>query len=155
MGSILTSVRQLLVEGIADTAAFTTPDPTTNQTPDVRFGYKANWKAREKVFTGSAEFDHSTVALKAARTVRDEQATFELVLLVSGIGQTEEQVSDRMDVLGEAVEEWVAVHANWSGAIFGLKWITISGRGSQTCLFNDQGVLVERIYPITYNARLT
>jgi len=155
MGSVITAVRQLVVAGLAGTAEFTTPDPATNQRPDVRFGWKANWTAREKVWTGNAEFDHSSASMRAAKTFRDEQATFELVLLISGLSQTEEQVSERMDVLGGAVEDWCATHANWNGAIDGLAWIAIEGRGSQTALFNDKGVLLERIYPITYRARLT
>jgi hypothetical protein len=155
MGSLITAVRSLVVAGIAATPEFSTPDPETNQTPDVSFGWKANWQAREKVWTGNAEFEHSTASLRATKTFRDEQATFELVLLISGISQTEEQVSDRMDVIGGAVEDWCATHANWDSQITGLLWVAIEGRGSQTALFNDKGVLLERIYPITYRARLT
>lgn len=155
MGSLITAVRSLVVDGIAATTAFTTPDPTTHQKPDARFGWRADWKAREKVWTGNTEFTHSSASMRSGKTFRNEEATFELTLLIAGVGQTEEQVSQRMDVLGAAVEDWCAVHGNWDGQVVGLNWIAIEGHGSQTALFNDKGVLLERVYPITYRARLT
>lgn len=155
MGSLITAVRSLVVDGIGGTPEFNSPDPATNQTPDIRFGWRMDWKAREKVWTGNAEFEHSSASMRATKTYRDEQATFELTLLITGISQTEEQVSQRMDVLGGAVEDWCATHANWDGRVDGLVWVAIEGRGSQTALFTDKGLLLERVYPITYRGRVT
>lgn len=153
--SLVTAVRTLVLNGIKATPAFTTPDPTTKQKPDVRFGWKNGWTAREKVFTGAVEFNHKSASMRPDKTFRKEDATFELILHLAGLGQTEEQVSVRMDTLGLAIEDWVATHANWNGQVTGLNWVQIQGRGSQTPAFNDKGVLLERVYPINYNARLT
>lgn len=155
MASLITSVRNLVIDGIKATEAFQVPNPETKQYADARFGWRADWKAREKVFTGAVVFNHESASMRAGKTFRNEDATFELVLLIAGLGQTEEQVSERMDALGLAVEDWCATHANWAGQITGLNWIQIEGAGSQNPAFNDKGVLLERIYPINYNARLT
>jgi hypothetical protein len=155
MGSLITAVRSLVVAGIAATPEFSTPDPETNQTPDVSFGWKANWQARERVFTTNVEFDHQPASMRATKTYRDENAGFDLTILISGISQTEEQASERALTLGAAVEDWCATHANWDGQVTGLNWLQISGRGTLTAAFGDKGVLVELTYPIVYRARLT
>ena len=155
MATLVNAVRRLVTDEIARLPEFTTPDPVTAQMPEVRFGWKANWSAREKVFTSNVVFDHAPASMRATKTYRNEEAGFDLVLLVTGVSQTEEEVSDRLDVLGGAVEDWVPTHASWDGEVAGLIWLQIEGQGSQTAAFGGKGVLVERTYPFKYRARLT
>lgn len=155
MASIITAVRSLVLAGLRSTTAFNVPDPVTKQKPDVQFGWKNDWKAREKVFTSNARFTHAPASMRAVKTFRNEDGGFDLVILIAGIAQDAETVCDRALALGETVEDWCATHANWQGQIPGLNWLQISGEGSLAEAYGDKGVLAELTYPITYQARLT
>jgi hypothetical protein len=147
MGSILVDVRKLLIDNLANLPEFTDAETT--------FGYKVGSKRREKVWTQNARFTHAPANMRATKTFRDEQATFELVILVEGIAKTVEETSSRAMELGHAAEDWLATHASWEGEVTGLVWLQVEGDGALTEAFNDNGSIAELIYPISYRARLT
>lgn len=147
MTTQIVAVRSLLIDAVAELAALADVEVT--------FGYRPNSKRRERVWTQRAELEESTVAARRAeRTIRDESATFEVVVWVEGIGQDALWTAGRAVEIGAEVEEWVDVHANWTGALPGLKWITVSGRGSLTEAYADKGTLAELVLPVSYQARI-
>lgn len=147
MGSLIVAVRSLLIDGIKDIPALAGVE--------VRFGYRQGSKARERIWTQRADLEEQAHdARRAERTIRNEVATFQVVVLVEGIGRDAEWTATRSVEIGAEIEEWVDVHANWRGALHGLKWVIVSGSGSLTEAFNDKGTLAELILPITYEARI-
>lgn len=147
MGTQIVAVRSLLVDGVS---ALPTLDGV-----EVNLGYRVNSKKRERVWTQNAKFDHQPASMRAVKTFRDENGSFEVVVLIEGIGKDAEWTAGRAVEIGLEIEEWVAVHANWQGAIDGLSAVKVQGAGSLTEAFNDKGTLAELVYTITYQARLT
>lgn len=147
MGTKIAAVRSLLIDGVKDLPALAGVEAT--------FGYKVNSKQRERVWTQNAVLDHQPASIRPTKTFRDENARFEVVVLVEGVNKTPEQTSVRAVEIGLEIEEWVAVHANWDGAITGVSGIKVQGGGSLTEAFNDKGSISELIYTVTYHARLT
>lgn len=148
MGSLLVDVRSLVIAGLSDLPEFAGVETT--------FGYRVGSKRRERCWTQNSRFSHSPAGLRAVKTHRNESASFELVVLVEGVGMTVEEASTRAMLLGHAAEDWVATKSSWEGAIDGLKWVLVEGDGGVLLeAVNDKGSLAELTYPITYEARLT
>lgn len=147
MGSLLVAVRTLLIDGLNDLPEFADVEAV--------FGYKVGSKRREKCWTQNALFTHQPASMRAAKTFRDEVGTFDLVILVEGIGQSVEWTSERAMDIGHAAEDWIATHASWESAIEGLNWLQVQGAGALAEAFNDKGSISELTYPLAYQARLT
>lgn len=147
MGSILVEVRSLVTSSLRDLPEFADVETT--------FGYKVGSKRREKCWTQNADFTHAPASMRAVKTFRQEDGSFDLVIFVEGIAKSVEETSTRAMDLGHAFEDWIATHASWEGAVEGLVWLQVEGDGSLTEAFNDKGSLAELRYPIKYRARLT
>lgn len=147
MGSLLVAVRTLLIDGLNNLPEFADVEAT--------FGYKVGSKRRERCWTQNALFSHKPASLRAVKTFRDEVGTFDLIILIEGIGKDVEWTSGRAMDIGHTVEDWVATHASWEGAIPGLKWLIADGDGALAEAFNDKGSLAELTYPLKFEARLT
>jgi hypothetical protein len=149
MGSALVAVRSGLIAGLDALADF---DGVL-----VEFGYKVGAKNREKVWTQDARFTHKSASLRAGKTFRNEVGTFNLRILVEGVGKSPEWTSTRAMALGHAAEQFVALHANWNDGALGvaINALTIEGDGELVEAFNDKGSLAELTYPIRFTARLT
>lgn len=154
MGTLVVDTRALLVAGLSSLPDYIVAGPT-GQVPEVTFAYRVGSKKRERVWTQNARFHHEPASMRAAKTFRNETATFELVILIEGVGLDPETTSTRAVELGAAAEDWVAIHANWNGLVEGLNWLQIEGDGALTEAFNDKGSLAELVYPLAYRARLT
>ena len=147
VATLAVAVRSLLIDGIAGLPAL--------EGVEVTFGYRWNSKERERIWTQNVTFDQEPASMRAARTFRNETATFEAAVLIEGIGQPAEWTAGRAKDIGTEISDWVAVHANWNTAIDGLTAMTVAGGGSLTEAFNDKGTIAELVLPITYQARLT
>ena len=145
--SLLVSVRSLVIDAVAAMPEFADAE--------VSFGYKVGSKKRVKCWTGNAAFNHAPAGMRAVKSNRDENATFNLIIVVEGIGMTPEDTAAQALTLGLAVEDWAATHANGQGTVTGLNWLQIEGDGTLLEAFNDLGCVVELTYPFAYRARLT
>ena len=147
MGSLLVAVRSLVIDALADLPEFAEAEVT--------FGRKVGSKRREKVWTQDIRSTHTPAGHRAAKTFRDENATFDLYIDVEGIAQTVEQTTTRAFEMGHAAEDWIATHANWQGQVEGLNWLQIEGDLALIEAFNDLGSVSQLAYPIAFRARLT
>lgn len=147
MGTQIVAVRSLLIDGLGGLPALSGVEAT--------FGYKVNSKKRERVWTQNAKFTHEPASMRAGTTFRDEAASFEVVVLVEGIGKDAAWAAGRAVTIGLAIEDWVAIHVNWLNVITGVIAIKVQGAGSLTEAFNDKGTIAELVYTVTYQARIT
>lgn len=145
--SLIVTVRSAVIDGLDALAAL--------NGVTVSFAWKLGDKGRERIFTRRARFTHGNAALKAGRNFRDESGEFDLVILVEGVGLSQEATSERALALGLVVEEWIADRKSNALGITGLQYITVNGGGELNEMFNDRGHLAELVYPIRYQARLT
>lgn len=148
-GSLIVAVRSALIGVIGDDYRF--PDDEV----EVSFQYKGGSSARHRVYTQRARFTHASAALKAGRNFRDETGRFELVVLIEGVGLSQEDTSTAALEYGVALEEIVADHKNNELGVDGLQTLVVDGDGDLNEMFNDAGHLAILTYPIRYTARLT
>lgn len=153
-GTLILSVRQALLDALAALDAYTVPDDKGHK-PLVTLGWPVGAKDREKVYSQRARFTHAPASLRAGWTYRNETGSFELVILVEGVGEAQEWTTDRAVQLGTAAEEYVSRNRTLGGTVPGLNWIVVEGDGELSELFNDRGTLAVLTYPIKYDARLT
>ena len=149
--SIIVAVRSALVTGLATAIA---ADGGMADV-EVSFQWKADWQRRERIWTRNARFTHAPASMRSGRNFRSEVGMFEVAILVEGIGRNAEWSATRALVIGQVVEQYIADRKNNELAVAGLQTLTVSGDGSLTEMFNDQGTLAELSYPIQYTARLT
>ena len=149
--SIIVAVRSALATGLA--TAITANGGMTDT--EVSYQWKADWQRRERVWTRNARFTHAPASLRAGRNFRDEVGTFEVAILVEGVGRTAEWSATRALEIGQVVEQFIADRKNNELAVAGLQTLIVSGEGSLTEMFNDSGTLAELAYPVKYTARLT
>lgn len=147
MGSLLVEVRSFVISSLSSLPEF--------QDVETTFGYRVGSKRRERCWTQQARFNHEPAGMRATKTHRAEDAAFDLVILVEGIGKTAEWSCTRALEIGVAAEDWCATHANWTGQVEGLNWLQIQGDGALVDGFSDKASLAELTYPIRYQARLT
>ncbi|NUO35884.1 MAG: hypothetical protein HOQ45_02420 [Nocardioidaceae bacterium] len=149
MGTSIVAVRKGLVAGLAAKPEFSGVLAT--------FAFKVGAKQRERLWTQDGRFTHEPASLRPGKTYRDEVGTFNLRILVEGVGKAPDWTSDRAVALGAAAEEFVALHANWLNGALGVvvQTLAIQGDGELVEAFNDKGSLAELTYPIRYTARLT
>jgi hypothetical protein len=107
MGSLMVAVRSLLISGVSALPEFSDVEAT--------FGYKTGSRKRLRCWTQNAHFTIATAGLRPVKTFRDESGTFDLVILVEGIGKSVEATSARAVEVGTAAEDWIATRANWDG----------------------------------------
>lgn len=141
----MVAVRSALVAALADLESLTDVDVT--------YAWTFGSQSRERVFTGRARATHDPASLKAGRNFRNERMTFDLVVLVEGVGLSPEETDDRALVIGTLVEEYLADNKGGLG-VSGVNWINVTGVELNN-LANDRGNLSELTYQITYDARLT
>lgn len=152
MGSQIVAVRAGLIAALDALPAFD--------------GYEVTYipmkgsKARKRCFTGAARLTHSPASLRAAKTFRKEEGRFDLVLWVEGYGPAADPVTLTTSVqeVGEAAEDFVAIHANWENDALGtsgLQTLTIQGDGRFSEEWTDNGLSVALVYPVAFTARLT
>lgn len=120
---------------------------------DVSYAWTFGSQSRERIFTGRARATHDSASLKAGRDFRNERMTFDLTVLVEGVGLNPEETDERAMALGLVVEEYVADNKGGLG-VDGVNWIRVAGMELQN-MSNDRGSLSELTYAITYDARLT
>lgn len=155
MGSQIVAVRAGLLTGLTALAAYTTTGPT-GQKPEVEFGWKVNWKRREKVWTQRARFTHAPASMRAAKTFTNEIGEFDLMIFVHGVGLTQQVTSTRAVSLGSAAWDWVQTHANWQALNLGLSEMLVDGGGELSEAVDGEGnALAEFRLPCKYKARLT
>lgn len=146
-GSRIVAVRSALIAGLDALSAL--------DGVDVIYAWKFDHELpRERIFTNRARATHTPASLKAGRTFRNEQMTFDLVVRVEGVDMTAAETDTRALVIGAVVEEYVADNRTLGGAVTGLNWIVVSGLELNN-LSNDRGNLSELTYSIAYDARLT
>jgi hypothetical protein len=142
-GTKIVAVRKALVAGLDALVAF--------DNVLVTYAWKVGAKEREKCFTTRASFTHQPASLRSGRTFRDEEGTFQVVIVVEGVGDSPDTVADRIAALGLAFEEYVADNRTLAGT----NSLTVQGAGELTEMFNDRGSLAELTYTVRYMARLT
>jgi hypothetical protein len=152
MGTQLVAVRAGLIAALAELPAFA--DFETTYIP------MKGSKARNRCFTDRARMSHSSASMRATKTFRNEEGTFDLVLYSEGVGAAADPaaLSDALHDVGEAAEDFVATHANWNGDVLGtsgLNWLAVEGEGGFAEGWTDKGLAVSLTYPIKFQARLT
>lgn len=120
---------------------------------EVSYAWSFGTQSRERIFTGRARATHDPASLKAGRNFRNERMSFDLTVLVEGVGLNPEETDERAIALGLVVEEYVADNKGGLG-VAGVNWIRVDGMELQN-LSNDRGSMSELTYTITYDARLT
>lgn len=154
MGSQIVAVRAGMVAALAALPAYTSTGPT-GQKPDVSFGWKHNWKKREKVWTQNARFTHEPASQRAGKTFTNETGEFELVIFVHGVNITQEVTSTRVADLASAAWDWAQSHANRDALDLGLSELLIVGDGAIPEGVDSTGApLAEMTLPVRYRARL-
>lgn len=154
MGTLIVAVRAALVDRWSGLPAFTSLTGPALIAPLVSLGYRAGVKDRERIWTQRARFTHEPASLRAATTYRNEVGYFDVIVLVEGVGLSQEETSARAVDLGHVIEDDIATHANWP-ALPGLNDLTVAGDGQLVEMFNDLGTLAELTLPVRYRARLT
>jgi len=146
-GTKIVAVRAAVLTGIGGLTAFAA-------VPHVDLTWKKG--VREQAFTTRAAFRQEPASMKAGRTFRDEEGTFNLVILIQAVGKEKDAqwAAERAVTLGVAAEEWIADHRTTTG-VAGVNWVTVTGAGSLTELYGDRSSIAELIYPVRYTARLT
>jgi hypothetical protein len=120
----------------------------------VAMTWKADAQVREQVFTTRAQFTHEPASMKSGRTFRKEDGEFDLVILVTGVGEDATWSATRAVELGTVAEEWIADHRSTLG-VAGVNWLIVKGEGALTEMYADRSTLAELTYHVTYEARLT
>lgn len=155
MGSQIVAVRSGMVAALQTLPAYTATGPT-GQKPEVLFGWKANWKRREKVWTQNARFTHEPASMRAGKTFANETGEFDLLIFVHGVGLTQAVTSDRAADLASDAWDWAQTHANWQALNLGLNELLIVGDGAIPEGVDSQGnPMAEMTLPVRYRARLT
>lgn len=152
MGTQLVAVRSGLIAALADLPAFAEFETT--------YIPMKGSKARQRCFTDAARLNHSSASMRAAKTFRNEEGAFDLVLYSEGYGTAADpaSLSDALHDVGEAAEDFIATHANWNSDALGttgLNWLAVEGEGGFAEGWTDNGLAVSLTYPIAYRARLT
>ncbi len=152
MGTQLVAVRAGLIAALAALPEFA--DYETTYIP------MKGSKARKRCFTDRARMNHSPASMRATKTFRNEEGTFDLVLYIEGLGGEADPatLSDSLHDVGTAAEDFIATHANWDGDALGtsgLNWLQVEGEGGFAEGWTDKGLAVSLTYPIAYRARLT
>lgn len=149
MGTLLVAVRQGLVTALDALPSLNGVQAT--------YAYKKGGEPRESLWTVDGRFTHAPASMRAGKTFRNEDATFGLRILVRGISKDQHWTSSRAIEIGAAVEDFVAIHANWLNGALGpvVQTMTVEGEGELAEAFNDRGTLAELTLPIRYTARLT
>ena len=142
-GTRIVAVRQALITGVDALPAF--------DGVECSLGWKSDSEAAERLYTRRPIFNQEPASLRRDRTFRDERGTFEVIIRVEGIDDTQETTSTRAVALGTALEEWVADNRSPAGVM----WLAAKGRGELAELFNDLGTLALLSYTFAYQARLT
>lgn len=158
MGSQIVAVRSAMVAALATLPAYTTTGPT-GQKPEVLFGWKDNWKRREKVWTQRARFTHEPASIRAGKTFAKETGEFDLMIFVHGVGLTQAVTSGRVADLASDAWDWVQTHANWQddALVSGAKIheFLIVGDGEIPEGVDSSGnPMAQMTLPVRYRARL-
>ena len=158
MGTQIAAVRTALVEALAELPEYLAPGPT-GQVPEVSFGWRMNWQAREKVWTQRARFTHEPASMRATKTFRTETGYFDLLLFVNGVGLSQQVATERVVELAVAAEDWIATHANWQAPNLiapGVYEFLVVGDGQVAEGVSDGGAaLAELTLPVRYKSQLT
>jgi hypothetical protein len=152
MGTQLVAVRAGLIAGLANL-----PELSAFETTYIPM---KGSKARNRCFTDRGRIGLASASMRATKTFRKEDGTFDLVLFMEGVGAGADPVSLSTAIhdAGTAAEDFVATHANWNGDVLGttgLAWLAMEGEGGFAEGWTDKGLAVSLTYPITYRARLT
>lgn len=147
-GSIMVAVRKAIIAGLADLPGLADVDVS------YQWG-RLDEQPRERIYTNRAVFNHSPAALRAGRNYRNESGSFDLVVVVAGIGLEAEETGERALELGALAEEWIADRKSDQLGVPGLITLQVAGQGALNEMFNDSGTLAEVTYPVAYTARLT
>lgn len=151
MGTQIVAVRKGLIEALADLPEFADFETT--------FIPMKGSKARSRCFTDQAQIVLAPAGLRAAKTFRNEEGSFELVLYREGYGAEADPVTLTLALaeVGEAAEDFIATKANWNNNVLGvgINQFGTNGEGRFSEQWTDNGLSVALVYPITYSARLT
>lgn len=150
MGSQLVAVRTGLMAALAEATGF--------ENVECSYAYKKGRKdPRESAWTNNGRVTHTPASLRPSKTFRNEVGTFDVVILVRGIGDAQETTSARALALGVIVEDFIATHVNWANEAIDaeIDTLTVEGDAVLAEAFNDHGTLAEWSIPVRYLARLT
>lgn len=150
--SVILEVRRALVTGITQALADSDTDFSGVSVTYAWEGAKDDSR-REQVFTNNARATHDPAALKAGRNFRNEDMTFDVVVLVIGVGLPPDETDARALDIGEVVEEFIADRKSNELGVTGLNWIRVADFASQN-LTHPDGSISELTYSVTYSARL-
>lgn len=156
MGTQLVAVRSALVAALAELPEYLAAGPT-GQTPEVSFGWRMNWTAREKVWTQRARFTHEPAGMRGGTTFRNETGEFDLMIAVNGVGVSIEDAFTRAVELFVAADDWVSYKPNWNNPVLvpGIYELQIVGDGEiPDAIGGDGAGLAEARIPILYRARI-
>jgi hypothetical protein len=143
--SRVVEVRRWLVGALVDLPAFA----------DALVEY--SWREREgaprtRVFTHRATFSHAPAGMRSGRTFRNEDASFDVVILHASPDQEPEDVADEAMHYASLVEDLLA--ENRVPPVDGVNWIGVRGECSASELVTDQGAVVEVVLRVGFDARL-
>lgn len=146
-GTHVVEVKKALVAGLQALAV----DDGDLEGVTVEYAYKPDRTLRERIYTGRATGQHEPANMHPGRTSRDEQMTFELVIVVEKVGGSAEDAEDRAVEIGTVVEEYIGDNRK---GFAGAEWMVVEGTVDLVPMFNDSGALAVLTYTVSYYARL-
>lgn len=150
-GSRIVAVRKAVTAGLVTAFA---AQPNIK----VTYGFEGMDEARkrEQVFTNGGRGPHDPAALKTGRNFRKELLTFNIHVLITGVGMKPEESDQRVLDIGVVVEEYLADRKSNELGVTGLNWIRMSDFELLPHRpLESSGTFSEATYTVTYDARLT
>lgn len=149
-GSRIVAVRKAVTAGLVTAL-------TAETKVKVTYGWEGSdeTRYREQVFTNGGRGPHDPAAMKSGRSFRNEELTFDIVIVVLGVGMKPEESDQRAIDLGVFVEEYVADRKSNELAVTGLNWIRMDEFALSPNRITADGSIAEATYTVRYSARLT
>lgn len=156
-GSVSVPVRKALIDGLA--AHFATLEDFNGVTKrerkvEVTYGYNFSSSARERIYTGRTNADTPPSSLRPGANFRNEQASFDLNVMVKFVGGNAYDADERLSAICDVLEDWISLRKSNQLGIDGLNWIRLDGYEGDY-LQVDGGHASLRTYSIKFDARIT
>lgn len=156
-GSISVAVRKAVIDGIKerlDADSDFNGVTKRERKVEVTYGYRFDSSARERVYTGRTSAETPPAGLRAGANFRNEQATFDLNVMVRFVGGDAYDADERLSAICDEVEAFISLHKSNQLGIPGLNWIRLDGYEGDYVQI-DNGHASIRTYSIRFDARNT